>query len=353
MHRLAVAFCVCVCVQLRPDLSKDTCLEYSKHLSNMKATAKTVRGVQEPDDLTACISSLCMQSDDDAAADGNEAIKSMLDAMSVICADFGKSLVRQCIQDFKGTMVAQLPEFKSMAEAKELDVTAVFLPFTLTMDDAKDILTDKEVSALMVAMSNFKRDDKIYAEARSVLENWANAEHSVRALQVLRGFSDAQVAFAKLVGPFQNNVLQACAAASASLAAHTNANTKTSSGQRELVNESLITKLAMLKGDIQGLEFAGDADNDLLIPPAALAKYREYADGALSVLMEIMAVRWGVALTAACTSLSNYMPQGDWRDYGIKNFKEAEVIEHIIGNTNHLKLAQLAEWSRPQRNNSV
>jgi hypothetical protein len=320
-------------------LTAESGVAYSKHLAALKAAAAAAApSNKQPDTTRECVMMVVVVGasggPDNQLGRDTAIIVKMLSLMSEKCKAFGNELVVQCCGRFKANVVSSMPAFRDLAAANKLSAEDVFLPFVFNGHTAKEVLADPSKIKFFDTVSHHERKEDDYLESRTVLEAWA--PKAVRALQVVRDFSDAQVAFSKLVPVFCKTTISSCVAASTAYsAAHAKG-----AGQQELVDEQLVSLLADLRATAQGLV----CDDDDVVTSAAVSGHQAAASEAVAVLLNMIGTRWAVAAKAACEAMGSYLPTGDWKKYAIAEFDKELVVKSVVQNQHHLKLAQLAEW---------
>ena len=324
------------------DLDKAVCVEYSKTLSAFKDAAKTLADAKEDLSDKESVLRVCgvqeSEIDDDLNQNAEE-VENLLRKLKSQTEKFGKKLVDQATAHFTNTLFYNTKPFRDEADSNAMDPARAFLPFEFTSENCKEILSGK-FPEFFDGAAQFQRDEDAYLDVRSIAEVWAEP-FCVRALQVLRDVSDAQVAFAQLGPLLAKDVIGACPAP----IAHQSARSK-AAGQHEMVPTAVLSKLLKLKASVECLKFPEHegADAESLACKHELHKFYENATAAVSVLVDLLSTRWIVALKSATEAMKSYLPAGDWKEYGITDFDEGQAAKEIVGNPNHLKLAQLAEW---------
>lgn len=282
----------------------------------------------------------------------------LLEGVNDIFSDKAAQVVFNAAVAFNESLLLDSPVFRQRAEEADLVAFNTVWPFKVDLEDMKGSFENAGAREARAHMAAFVPNAGAASGLQELIQSWGKQSH-LRELQIASKFCTFQVRLAKASEIWVGNTLLGCASGQCYLAAMSaskgSGKGKGSSSASSAVGEAFIVcdplvealvELATLANSLEDLESAkitlGEAC--VVIGKGANTKARTLATQALGEIKNCLTKRWSAALLAGAMAAVPKMPKGNWRALVVTTFDHEYVKKELLGNPNHLAMAQLCEW---------
>ncbi len=255
-------------------------------------------------------------------------------------ADAANSVLTTVQARFEISLLRNCRQFAELCGKYKTDPESTVLPCPCDFDSIRDFLHDNEPETLK-SLKDFVVNNQAAIQFRDFLRAWK--PELLPDFHLAKTFNLFQVKFIELLYLSEANP------GPAPSVAYKTAFLKGSGGLASgFVHEGIVKGVEELKGILMDMHTCNlnlhhrkcpdktkHLSNRTLFPKAT---------DAFNLLTDSFAKKWSLVLDKSVAAMSQFFPKGDWMEKAVDSRDEEYIEKSLLGNPEHLKLAQIAEW---------